>query len=87
MKVAISAINWEEKLEGKNGLERWEIVKNIIQEETDKCVPGEQTQDQQEHYQEERVKQKTMRASRHIRMSRSKYRRVSGWPEGSWRES
>ena len=39
MKVAISAINWEEKLEGKNGLERWEIVKNIIQEETDKCVP------------------------------------------------
>ena len=39
MKAAIMAINWEEKLAGKNGLEKWEIVKQVINDETDRCVP------------------------------------------------
>ena len=39
MKASIMAINWEEKLEGMSGLERWETVKEIIKEETDRCVP------------------------------------------------
>ena len=39
MKASIMTINWEEKLKGKTGLERWEVVKDIIKEETDRCVP------------------------------------------------
>ena len=39
MKLSIAAINWTKKFDGKSGLERWEIIKSVIEEETDKCVP------------------------------------------------
>ena len=40
MQAAIMAINWEDKLAGKNGLEQWEVLKQVINEETDRCVPN-----------------------------------------------
>ena len=39
MREAIGAVDWEDKLNGKTGLEKWELVKQVIREETDKCVP------------------------------------------------
>ena len=39
LREAFSAIDWQEKLEGKTGLESWEHLKKVIQEETDRCVP------------------------------------------------
>ena len=36
---AIEALDWEAELEGKSGIEKWEVVKRVIQEETDRCVP------------------------------------------------
>ena len=39
MKASIVAINWGDKLQGKTTLERWEIIKDIIKEEIDRCVP------------------------------------------------
>ena len=39
LRQAISEIDWAERLEGKTGLESWELMKKVIQEETDRCVP------------------------------------------------
>ena len=39
MNAAITAIDWDRELDGKTGLERWDIVKRVIQEQTDLCVP------------------------------------------------
>ena len=39
LKKSLSEINWEEKLDGKTGIESWDIFKSILKEETDRCVP------------------------------------------------
>ena len=39
MRAAISEIDWDAKLEGMQGLETWEAVKKVIDDETDRCVP------------------------------------------------
>ena len=39
LRTAILEINWVERLEGKTGLKAWDILKRVIQEETDRCVP------------------------------------------------
>ena len=40
LRQAIAEIDWAERLEGKTGLESWELMKKVIQEETDICAPS-----------------------------------------------
>jgi hypothetical protein len=35
----LSTIDWAKELEGKSGIDSWEYVKEVIDRETDKCVP------------------------------------------------
>ena len=39
MEKALGEINWEEKLEGKKGVECWDIFKNVLNEDTERCIP------------------------------------------------
>ena len=39
MEKALGEINWEEKLEGKKGVECWDIFREVLNEETERCIP------------------------------------------------
>ena len=39
LKEALSNIDWDNKFEGKTGVGSWDIFKEILKEETDRCVP------------------------------------------------
>ena len=42
MEKALGEVNWEEKLEGKKGVECWDVFKKILNEETERCIPKKQ---------------------------------------------
>ena len=39
MRTNLAAIDWEKELEGKSGIVSWEYVKEVIDRETESCVP------------------------------------------------